>query len=83
MKKDVQGRPLDPLSLGQDIDDSLIRGADVYLTIDRNVQRRVEEILADHTKRYRANTSSAVVMDPKTGKIIALANYPSFDANNP
>ncbi len=83
MKKDVQGRPLDPLSLGQDIDDALIPGADIYLTIDRNVQRRVEQILAEHTERYKANTASAIVMDPNTGKIIAMANYPSFDANNP
>lgn len=83
MKKDAQGRPLDPMSLGQDMNDSLIRWADIYLTIDRNVQRKLEEILADHTERYRANTASAVVMDPNTGKIIAMANYPSFDANNP
>ncbi|MCH8518300.1 penicillin-binding protein 2 [Candidatus Gracilibacteria bacterium] len=83
MKKDVQGRPLDPLSIGQDIDNNLIRGADIYLTIDRNVQRRVEQILEEHTKKYRANTSSAIVMDPNTGRIIAMANYPTFDSNNP
>ena len=83
MKKDVQWRPINPMSIGQDSGGNSVRWADIHLTIDRNVQRRVEQILAEHTQRYRANTSTAVVMDPNTWRIIAMANYPTFDSNNP
>ena len=83
IKKDVQWRPIDPISIWQDTDSDSVRWADIHLTIDRNVQRQVEQILAEHTEKYQANTSSAVVMDPYTWEIIAMANYPTFDSNNP
>ena len=80
-RKDIQGRTIDPISLK--LWDSLWEGARIYSTIDRNVQKKVENILEAWVKFYRANKGSIVVMDPKTWSIISMANYPSYDANNP
>ena len=57
-------------------------GDAIVLTIDRFVQRRVEEILADAIKEYDADSGQVIVLDPKTGRILALANAPLFDSNN-
>lgn len=81
-RKDIQGRPIDPISFEEEDTDAL-EGASVYTTIDRNIQRKVEQILEDGVKKYRANRGTVVVMDPHTGKILSMANYPSFDPNNP
>ena len=58
-----------------------IDGVDLYLTIDYTVQYEVERILKDAVERYDADSGSVIVMEPKTGKIIALANYPTFAPN--
>ena len=56
-------------------------GSDLFLTIDYTVQYEVERILEDAVKEYDADDGSIIVMDPKTGKILALANYPTFVPN--
>ena len=56
-------------------------GQDVYLTIDQTIQVRVERILEETVARWTATSASAVVMDPRTGGILALAVAPGFDAN--
>lgn len=56
-------------------------GNDVHLTIDEIAQYRVEQALAEGVKRSGANWGIAIVLRPQTGEILALANYPSFDAN--
>jgi len=81
-KKDVKGRPIDPISLWNERSDAL-EGVDIFTTIDRNVQKIVEEKLEAWVKQYGANKGSIVVMEPKTGKVLSLANYPSYDPNNP
>lgn len=53
-------------------------GVDVYLTIDYTVQYEVEQILENSIEEYEADGGSIIVMDPQTGKILALANYPTF-----
>lgn len=57
-------------------------GTDMYLTIDYTVQYEVERILESAIKQYEATGGSIIVMDPKTGKILALANDPMFTPNN-
>ncbi|MCT4592365.1 MAG: penicillin-binding transpeptidase domain-containing protein, partial [Candidatus Gracilibacteria bacterium] len=57
-------------------------GASVVLTIDRIVQNHIEEILAEAVEKYRADSGQIVVMEPFTGDIIAMANYPTFDPNS-
>ncbi|HEV2860254.1 MAG TPA: penicillin-binding protein [Pyrinomonadaceae bacterium] len=56
-------------------------GASVVLTIDQTVQFMVERALNAAVARSRAKSAAAVVIDPKTGDILALANAPAFDPN--
>lgn len=58
-----------------------VDGDTIVLTIDRIVQKKVEEILSEAVERYRADSGQVIIMDPFTGAIIAMANYPSFDPN--
>lgn len=54
-------------------------GSDVHLTINRDVQWMAQSAIAEQVKRSRADWGSVIVMDPKTGRIIAMATAPSFD----
>lgn len=54
-------------------------GAQLILTIDANIQSIVEEELAGACDKYKAQTGEAVVMDPSTGDVLALANWPTFN----
>lgn len=56
-------------------------GKDLFLTIDRNIQSRAEEILKNLTEKWEATSGSAIVQEPATGKILAMANFPDFDSN--
>ncbi len=56
-------------------------GSAIVLTIDRFVQKKVEEFLQEKIKAVDAESAQAIVMDPKTGRIIAMANAPVFDSN--
>src|SRR5690606_13314678 len=53
-------------------------GQHLVLTIDANIQLIVEQELNATCKQFDAASGEAVVMDPHTGEIVALANYPSF-----
>ncbi|MDU7695851.1 MAG: penicillin-binding transpeptidase domain-containing protein, partial [Staphylococcus sp.] len=55
------------------------RGDDVHLTIDSNIQVFVEEALDDMVKRYEPKDLFAVVMDAKTGEILAYSQRPTFN----
>jgi len=57
-------------------------GPDIILTINHTVQFEVEKILKGAMEQFSADSATAVVMDPKTGKILALANQPSFNPND-
>ena len=57
-------------------------GDTIVLTIDRFIQKEVEKIVADAVEEFDADSGQAIVMDPKTGRIIAMANAPIFDSNN-
>ncbi|NNF00302.1 MAG: penicillin-binding protein 2 [Pyrinomonadaceae bacterium] len=54
---------------------------DVVLTLSNSIQYKTEEALARAARRSRARSGKAIVLDPKTGEILAMANYPSFDPN--
>ena len=56
-----------------------IPGADVYLTIDRNIQYEVESWLKKGVKKFGAGSGWSVVMDSRTGAILAMASLPDFD----
>lgn len=57
-------------------------GADILLSIDRVIQGNIERILEEETKRYDADFGQVVVLDPQTGRVLAMAHSPSFDPNN-
>jgi cell division protein FtsI/penicillin-binding protein 2 len=56
-------------------------GKDFKLTIVPNLQAKVEEELEKGVRESRAKSGSAIIMDPKTGAILAMANYPTYDPN--
>jgi cell division protein FtsI (penicillin-binding protein 3) len=57
-------------------------GSTLVLTIDETVQHIVERELAAALERTQAKSAAAVVLDPHTGEVLALANAPSFDPND-
>lgn len=76
----VNGREI-PASERQSIDP--VNGLSVRLTIDSNLQGMLEKSLADQVIATGAEGGEAVIMDPGTGNILAMATYPTFDPNNP
>ncbi|MEZ4461154.1 MAG: penicillin-binding protein [bacterium] len=56
-------------------------GKSVTLTIDERLQRVAEEAISEQVEKYEAKAGYAIVLDPKTGEILAMANTPSFDPN--
>ncbi len=62
-------------------DDALLDG-DIVLTIDPNIQSYVESRLNEVLRKYSSEGGTAIVQDPKTGAILAMASSPSFDPNH-
>lgn len=58
-------------------------GSDIYLTIDVNIQSMVEKYLKEGVTQNKASAGSAIIMDPKTGDILAMATYPDYNLNTP
>ena len=58
-------------------------GYDLTLTIDSNIQGIVEKYLAEAVDEYKCESGITIAMDPSTGKILALADYPNYDCNTP
>ena len=58
-------------------------GEDLRLTLDSAIQERVEAVLAEVGRSFRPRGSTALVMDPRTGELLALANWPRVNAGNP
>ncbi|XXF76461.1 penicillin-binding protein [Myxococcaceae bacterium GXIMD 01537] len=78
--RDAKGRKL--LVQGS-LDPMERQGASVTLTIDRHLQYVAEKSLSKAVEDSRATAGMAVVLDPKTGEILALANHPRFNPNVP
>lgn len=57
-------------------------GGDIHLTLDMSIQHLAEKELEGTITKYRAKAGVAVVIEPFTGEVLAMANYPSFDPNN-
>ena len=74
--KDPFGRALDVVETKPETP-----GRSVRLTIDREIQANAEEVLQDTVRRWGARAATAVVMDPHTGEVLAMATAPRFNAN--
>lgn len=78
LEQDPRGRPIaggeNKLRLPQ-------RGQDLVLTIDRDIQFAAEEALARALKQTGARNGTAIVMEPRTGDVLAMANWPPLDPN--
>ncbi len=57
-------------------------GNNLILTIDRNIQFIAENALQEAAVKHKAKAGVAIVMDPSTGAILAMANYPDFNPNS-
>ena len=57
-------------------------GKAVFLTIDDTIQANAEQVLRQTVAKWGAKSATAIVLDPKTGAVLAMAEAPSYDANN-
>jgi cell division protein FtsI (penicillin-binding protein 3) len=76
--KDALGKPIEV----RDVKSSEA-GQSVRLTLDADLQDRAETVLAEVGQQWRPKGATALVMDPRDGSILALANWPRVDANRP
>ena len=76
--KDALGQPVSLVET-----DRAQSGDDIRLTLDAAIQERVEAVLGEVGQTYQPAGATAVVMDPRSGAILALANWPRVDANDP
>ncbi|HZL47423.1 MAG TPA: penicillin-binding protein 2 [Solirubrobacteraceae bacterium] len=60
-----------------------VGGESLSLTLDANIQRRTENVLDAVGKVFAPKDATAIVVDPRTGAILALANWPQVNANDP
>ena len=72
--RDPSGTPIDVLQLQRERD-----GKDVQLTLDLTIQQKAEQVLAQTKRRFAAKAATAIVMDPTTGEILAMAGVPRVD----
>ena len=59
-----------------------VDGKTVVSTIDVNIQGIIEKHLSDAVNEYECDSGITIAMDPSTGKILGMADYPNFDPNN-
>ena len=74
--RDPFGRVVDVLS-----ETAERQGRDVFLTLDHRIQARAEDVLRRTARQWGAKSATAVVLDPSSGEIYAMATAPTFDAN--
>lgn len=76
LEKDALGRPI---PVGEYLPLSSDHGQDIVLTINRELQYLIEKKLVEGVKKYDAQNGSVIIMEPQTGKILAMASYPSYN----
>jgi len=75
--RDPTGRTIDVISSRP-----AWQGADVFTTIDHTIQAQAEKVLRETVSKWGAKDATAVVLDPSTGEVLAMAQTPGYDANN-
>ncbi len=74
--RDPFGRAIDVISSTAERE-----GSDVFTTIDHTIQANAEAVLRETVAHWGAKGATAVVLDPRTGAVLAMAQAPGFDAN--
>jgi cell division protein FtsI/penicillin-binding protein 2 len=74
--KDAAGQAIDTVQSQSERD-----GSDVYLTLDHTIQSNAQAILKQTVMRWQAKSATAIVLDPRTGAVLAMAVAPGYDAN--
>lgn len=77
---DAKGVPL--VSNPNNVINEPVPGKAVTLSLDIGMQQQVENILKTGLERAKSQQGSLMVMNPNTGKVVAMASYPNFDPNN-
>jgi cell division protein FtsI/penicillin-binding protein 2 len=75
--RDPFGRAIDVISSTAERD-----GTDLYTTIDHTIQANAESVLRATVAKWHARAASAVVLDPRTGAVLAMAQAPGYNAND-
>src|SRR5215210_6940870 len=75
LEKDANGKPYESYEIASK------PGQTVVLTIDQSIQYQAEQALQAAVQRSRAKSGTVIVLDPRSGEILALANAPTFDPN--
>ena len=68
------------ISNSEDLSSSQV-GNNLVLTLDYNIQFKSEKLLQEAKDRWNINSGSITIIDPYTGAVLAMANFPSFDPN--
>jgi cell division protein FtsI (penicillin-binding protein 3) len=71
------------IPLGDSTLTEAVDGHDLRTTIDRDLQWYSQRVLAHTVRQYRAESGFAVIMDSRTGDVLALPDYPTYDASKP
>lgn len=82
-RETYQTSPNGRIPLGNQELTPAVNGDNIQLSIDSDLQWMVEQRLAARVDEVGGNWGAALVMDVETGQLLAMANYPSFDSNNP
>jgi cell division protein FtsI (penicillin-binding protein 3) len=78
LERDPQGRPIPQ---GRRSLEPAEPGTDLVLTIDQHLQYVTEQALYRAVRQHKAKAGSVVVMSPRSGEVLAMANMPTFDPN--
>lgn len=70
-----------PIATSDNLSKAPINGTSLTLTIDRNIQAQAEKFLKEGVENVRADSGSIIVVDPNTGAVKAMANFPTYDPN--
>lgn len=68
-----------PILLGDSRETFAAKGVDLLTHVDKSIQLNLDKKLLEGIKRYGASGGTAIVMDPKTGGIMGISSYPSYD----
>lgn len=61
---------------------SELKGESIVLTIDKNIQNKAEALLNDFSQKFNYDSGQIVVIDPRSGRVFAMADFPAFNPNN-